>query len=87
MDDLVERNDLYYKKFTDVPFTGKVTGEWEGKIKNGKREGTWNEYHSNGQLWSKGKYKDGEQEGLWEFYNENGKLVKKRNFKDGVEVK
>ena len=24
MDDLVERNDLYYKKFTDVPFTGEV---------------------------------------------------------------
>ena len=23
-DDLVERNDLYYEKFTDVQFTGKV---------------------------------------------------------------
>ena len=24
MDDLVEREGLYYKKFTDVPFTGQV---------------------------------------------------------------
>ena len=26
MDDLVEREGLYYKKFTDVPFNGEVTG-------------------------------------------------------------
>ena len=24
MDDLVERGGLYYKKFTDVPFTGEI---------------------------------------------------------------
>lgn len=24
IDDLVEREGIYYKKFTDVPFTGKV---------------------------------------------------------------
>ena len=24
-DDLVERDGLFYKKFTDVPFTGKIT--------------------------------------------------------------
>ena len=28
MDDLVQRGGLYYEKFTDVPFTGKVD---EGK--------------------------------------------------------
>ena len=26
MDDLVWRDDLYYKKFTNVPFTGEVSG-------------------------------------------------------------
>ena len=36
-DDLVERNGLYYKKFTDVPFTGKVDGQYNGSIKNGKK--------------------------------------------------
>ena len=27
MDDLVERNGLFYEKFTDVPFTGKANGK------------------------------------------------------------
>ena len=26
MDDLVEREGIYYKKFTDVPFTGEIDG-------------------------------------------------------------
>jgi len=37
LDDLVKREGLHYKKFTDVPFTGKVTGERQGSFKNGKR--------------------------------------------------
>ena len=31
--DLVERNDLYYEKFTNVPFTAKITGQEQGSIK------------------------------------------------------
>ena len=62
MDDLVETNGLYYKKFTDVPFTGKVTGQLNGKIKNGKRRGLWKIYYDNGQLRGKGNFKDGKQE-------------------------
>ena len=34
LDDLVERKGLYYKKFTDVPFSGKVTGREQGIFKN-----------------------------------------------------
>ena len=33
--DLVQRDGLHYKKFTDVPFTGKVTGKEQGKLKDG----------------------------------------------------
>ena len=36
-DDLVEKDGLYYEKFTDKPFTGKVTGQQQGKISKGKR--------------------------------------------------
>ena len=60
-EDLVLRDGLYYKKFTDVPFTGKITGEFQGKLKNGKKEGPWVVYHDNGQLMSKGTYKDGKK--------------------------
>jgi len=37
-DDLVERDGIHYKKFTDVPFSGKVTGSEKGKIKNGVKQ-------------------------------------------------
>ena len=32
MDDLVKRDGLHYKKFTDVPFTGEVTGKKQGSF-------------------------------------------------------
>ena len=31
-DDLVERDDLFYKKFTDEPFSGKTTGQEQGHL-------------------------------------------------------
>ena len=43
MDDLVFLDGLHYKKFTDVPFTGEVTGRFQGSIKDGKLEGPWPE--------------------------------------------
>ena len=38
-DDLVVREGLYFKKFTHVPFTGKVTGESQGSFRNGMKHG------------------------------------------------
>ena len=58
-DDLVERDELYYKKFSDVPFTGEVTGQWDGKFKNGKQDGLWKYYYDSGQLSKTGIYIDG----------------------------
>ena len=43
-DDLDKRNDLYYKKFTNVPFTGEISGKVSGKFKNGKQVGEWLSY-------------------------------------------
>jgi hypothetical protein len=37
MGDLVYREGLYYKKFSDVPFTEKITGKKQGAFKNGKK--------------------------------------------------
>ena len=82
MDDLVERNDLYYKKFTNVPFNGEISGIESGKFKNGKKNGVWEWYYENGQLSTKVNYKDGEPEGFWESYHENGQLEYKGNVKD-----
>jgi hypothetical protein len=38
MDDLVLREGLFYKKFSEVPFSGKTTGLQQGTFKNGKKE-------------------------------------------------
>ena len=68
MDDLVKRGNLFYKKFTDVPFSGQVTGQFQGSIENGKEEGCWATYFKNGQLSKKGIYKNGKPDGTWEVY-------------------
>ena len=81
--DLRERGGVHYKKFTDVPFTGKTTGEFQGKLKNGKKEGPWVWYYKNGQLRSKGTHKNGKEEGPWVTYHKNGQLESKGTYKDG----
>ena len=85
IDDLVERNDLYYKKFTNVPFTGEVSGIENGKFKNGIKDGEWLVFHENGQLWYKTNWEDGEKNGPYEVYYDNGQLKEKGNHKDGWE--
>lgn len=86
MKDLVQRpkwDGLYYKKFSQVPFTGRVTGLDQGLFKNGKKVGSWVRYHENGQLYEQGNYKDGKEEGVWVEYYRNGRLRSKLNFKNG----
>jgi hypothetical protein len=82
-DGLVKRDGIYYKKFTDVPFTGKTTGKEQGSFRDGKRVGPWVKYHDNGQLYSKGTIKDGKEDGPWVRYWDNGKLESKGIYKDG----
>lgn len=75
MKDLVERDGLFYKKFTDVPFTGNITGRTQGTIRDGKEEGSWVSYYINGQLWTKKTYKDGRTDGPWVRYLPDGSQV------------
>ena len=84
-DDLVVRNGIFYKKFTDVHFIGDVIGHQNGTIINGKRDGFWESYYDNGQLNWKGNYKDDCLDGPWEYYHENGQLSYKGNYKAGLE--
>ena len=83
MDDLVVRDGIHYKKFSDVPFTGKVTGNTQGSFKDGKEDGPWVGYHDNGRVREKGTYKDGKPDGPYVSYNDNGQLLLKGTFKDG----
>ena len=83
MASLVERDGIYYKKFTETPFTGKVTGVIQGRLKDGKKEGKWTMYHPNGQLMNKVSYKKGKKEGISVWYHDNGQLMGKENYKNG----
>jgi len=87
-DDLVYRDDIAYKKFSDVPFSGKVTGKGNGLMKNGKKEGAWITYWADGQLMFKGNFKNGKKEGAYAIYHADGSLNKKWSgmFKNGVKV-
>ena len=71
-DDLVRTNGLMYKKFTDVPFTGKTTGQIQGSFKDGVADGPWVEYWDNGRLQSRIFYKNGKREGPWVVYQSDG---------------
>ena len=60
-DDLEERDGLYYKKFAEVPFTGKTTGKIQGSFKNGKTHGPWVGYNKDVTVseYFTGTFKDG----------------------------
>ena len=84
MDDLVERDGLYYEVYSDDIFIGDVVvGKEQGKVIKGKREGEWLEYYKNGEVKEKSNFKDGKAEGESIVYYDNGKLRGKGNYKDG----
>jgi len=65
-DGLFLRNDgLYYKEYTDIPFTDEISGFkgtfWlNGKFKDGKKEGLWKIYNEDGSLDRTETYKNGQ---------------------------
>ena len=46
--------------------------------------GVVEDFHDNGELWTKGNFRNGKKHGLWETtYYENGQLRFKENYKNG----
>jgi len=83
-DDLIITNGLYFKKFTNVPFSGKVTGKEQGSLKNGKRFGVWIEYNKDGRVDTEVTYKNGKKDTSVTYsYHLNGQLESKITWKDG----
>ena len=84
MDDLVQREGIYYKKFTDIPFTGEIDEGLEtGKFKNGKQEGMWVGYWEIGKVMWKAEFTQGEEDGSWVSYHSNGALFNKGEYQNG----
>ena len=81
--DLVEQDGLYYEKFTDVPFTGEVTGKRQGSMRNGMKEGEWKFYYGDNALKAKGTYKQGKQNGNFTIYHDNSQILYQGNYLKG----
>ena len=82
-DDVVIREGLYYKKFSNTPFTGKLSGIENGKIKKGKREGQWLIYYEDGALQYNAFFKNGMLDGKYKYYYSNGTLRFEEVYKEG----
>ena len=79
MENLVKRDGRWFKKFTEIPFTGQIIEHHDngqlkekGNYRNSELEGEWITYYYNGQLRKKGKWKTRKEEGKWVGFNEDG---------------
>jgi len=72
---LVNRDDLFYKKNTNEPYSGYVFGKVQGYVENGKLNGLFSYYFDNGNLSKSGEYNFGQQVGSWTYYDTDGELI------------
>ena len=84
--DLSKKDGIYYKKSSNIPFTGNIIGDSKGSFKNGLKEGYWESYWDNGELRVSGYYKNGQRTGIWQGYHPEKKLVFKNNHKDNKKL-
>ena len=89
-ENLVERKNLFFEKFKNTPFSGKVEVYWPngylketGMIKNGRKENVWEYYHKNGKLKEIEFFTHGVLNGTREQYGSGGQLYIKATYKDG----
>lgn len=65
---------VYYKGDEQhcFQFNDNYTINAKGMIKNGLREGRWETYYANGQMWTETIYSDGKKNGICNSYRQNG---------------
>ena len=87
---LVERKNLFFEKFKNTPFNGKIEVYWPngylketGMIKNGKKDNLWEYYHKNGKPKEIEFFTLGILNGTREQYGSGGQLYIKATYKDG----
>lgn len=66
-------------------FNHSYSGKEIVNLKNGKRNGLYQEYYKNGQLKEEINYKNGKFDGLWKAWYENGNIKAEINYKDDIQ--
>jgi len=89
-DEVVKRDDTYYKKFSNVPFSGYLESYYPngqlkviGEFSYGKKVGEWSEYYMNGIKKSEGQFARGKKDGAWVYYFLNANIKEKQFYNEG----
>ena len=90
MDEIVKRDDTFYRKFSNIPFSGHIesyhpNGQLKiiGNLSDGKKVGNWIEYYLSGIKKSEGQFANGKKDGPWVYYFLNANIKEKQFFIDG----
>ena len=90
IDEVVKRDDTFYKKFSNIPFSGHIesyhpNGQLKiiGEFSEGKKIGEWVEYYMSGVKKSEGKFANGKKDGAWVYYFLNKNIKEKQFFING----
>ena len=90
MDEVVKRDDIFYRKFSNIPFSGHIesyhpNGQLKiiGDFSSGKKVGNWIEYYLSGIKKSEGQFSNGKKDGLWVYYFLNKNIKEKQYYIEG----
>ena len=90
IDEIVKRDDTFYRKFSNIPFSGHIesyhpNGQLKiiGDLSDGKKVGNWIEYYLSGIKKSEGEFANGKKDGPWVYYFLNATIKEKQFFIDG----
>ena len=76
--------NLRYAPNQKQPYAGWVKSRRKlRQFQNGKPNGLYISWYSNGQVWEKGTFRNGEENGLWTEWDRNGQVLRRETYKDG----
>ena len=90
---LIERDDIYYTKDTNEPYSGQVFSlhqngqkESETTYKDGKPNGLWTDWYKDGKKKTETTFKNGKPNGLFTNWYDNGQKFGEGTYKDGKQI-
>ena len=90
INNLIDRGGLLYKANDNKSFSGSVfefyengTEKFNGRYRNGLKNGKWTWWNEDGGTDSTGSFRKGLLNGRWEFYHGNGQLKAMGFYRNG----
>ena len=85
--ELTERDGKYYEIGRDIPYTGRVIGNYydgqlrsETHYKDGLKDGKEVSWYTNGNVRRELQYKNGERDGEWISWDENQRITFRHSY-------